>query len=78
MLAGLFMKNTPPPATPFFDPSPFPAEEGDETGSRTPSPKTYSLPRRQSVIDPNLVSVGALCVWMTLKDWHSLCSSVSF
>jgi hypothetical protein len=67
MLAGLFMKNTPLPATPSFDPSPFPVEEGDETGSRTPSPKTYSLPtysqpRRQSVIDPNLVSVDALRV----------------
>ena len=56
------MKNTPqaPPSTPFFDPTPFPVEEGDETGSRTPSPKTYSLPRRQSVIDPNLVSVDAV------------------
>jgi hypothetical protein len=62
MLAGLFMKNIPPPATPFFDPSPFPMEVGDETGSRTPSPKTYSLPRRQSVIDPTLVSVDAVRV----------------
>jgi hypothetical protein len=64
MLAGLFMKNTPAgaPATPFFEPSPFPVEEGEETGSRTPSPKTYSLPRRQSVIDPTLVSVDALRV----------------
>ncbi len=59
MLAGLFMKNTPPPATPYFNPSPFPVEEGEDTGSRTPSPKTYSLPRRQSIIDPTLVSVDA-------------------
>lgn len=64
MLAGLFMKNTPTSAqaTPFFEPSPFPVEEGEETGSRTPSPKTYSVPRRQSVIDPTLVSVDALRV----------------
>lgn len=62
MLAGLFMKNTPAPTTPFFDPSPLPAEEGNETGSRTPSPRTYSLPRRQSVIDPTLVSINALRV----------------
>jgi len=62
MLPGLFMKNTPPPATPFFDPSPFPVEEGASMDSRTPSPKTYSLPPRQSVIDPNLVSVDALRV----------------
>ena len=62
MLPGLFMKNTPPPSTQFFDPSPFPVEEGDETGSRTPSPKTYSLPRRQSTIDPTLVSIDALRV----------------
>jgi hypothetical protein len=59
MLAGLFMKNAPLPATPYFSPSPFPVEEGDETGSRTPSPRTYNPPRRQSVIDPSLVSVGA-------------------
>ena len=62
MLAGLFMKNTPPPATPFFDPSPFPLAEGAETDSRTPSPNTTSLPRRLSVIDPSLVSVNALRV----------------
>ena len=61
MLPGLFMKNT-PPASQYFDPSPFPVEEGDEAGSRTPSPKTYSLPRRQSVIDPSLVSVDSLRV----------------
>ncbi|KAN0126643.1 hypothetical protein V8E52_000283 [Russula decolorans] len=54
MLAGLFMKNTPAPATPFSDPWPLPVEEGNETGTRTPSPKTYNLPRRQSVIDPSL------------------------
>ena len=59
MLPGLFTKNT-PTATPFFDPSPFPVEEGDETGSRTPSPKTYSVPRRQSVIDPTLVSIESI------------------
>jgi hypothetical protein len=62
MLAGLFMKNTPAPATPFSDPWPLPVEEGNETGTRTPSPKTYNLPRRQSVIDPSLVSVNALRV----------------
>jgi hypothetical protein len=62
MLAGLFMKNTPLTSTPFFDPAPLPVEESDETGSRTPSPKTYSLPPRQSVIDPTLVSVDALRV----------------
>jgi len=63
MLAGLFMKNTPLTSTPFFDPAPLPVEEeGDETGSRTPSPKAYSLPRKQSVIDPTLVSVDALRV----------------
>jgi hypothetical protein len=62
MLAGLFMKNTPPPSTPSFDPSPFPVEESDGMGTRTPSPKTYSLPRRQSIIDPTLVSVDSLHV----------------
>jgi hypothetical protein len=64
MSAGLFIKNTPPlgPATPFLDPSLCPGEEGDGTGSRMPSPKTYSLPRKQSVIDPSLVSVDALCI----------------
>ena len=60
MLQGLFMKNTPPQATEFFDPSPFPEDEGGEAGSRTPSPETYSLPRRQNVIDPSLVSVDTL------------------
>ena len=62
MLAGLFMKNTPPPAAPLFDPAPFPVTEGDEVGSRTPSPKVYTLQRRVSVIDPSLVSVDALRV----------------
>ena len=62
MLPGLFTKNTPPPATPFFDPSPFPVEEGNEAGSRTPSPETYSLPRKLSVIDPTLVSIYVLRV----------------
>ena len=60
MLAGLLMKNTAPPSTPFFDPSPFPMDEGNEPGSRTPSPKNDNLPRKQSVIDPNLVSVDAV------------------
>jgi hypothetical protein len=62
MLPGLFMKNPPLPASPsqFYDPSPFLVEEGDETGSHTPSPKTYSLLHRQSVIHPSLVSVDAL------------------
>ncbi len=78
MLAGLFIKNIPAPATPFFDPSPFPVAEGDEMAGRTPSPKTYSLQRRPSVIDPTLVSVDALRVRVTLKDCHSLCTSVSF
>jgi hypothetical protein len=66
VLSGLFinMKNTPPPVTPFFDPSPFRVEEGIETGSRTPSPKDYpgSLPRKLSLIDPTLVSVDTLRV----------------
>jgi hypothetical protein len=73
MLAGLFMKNIPPPATPsatpFFDPSPFPVSEADEIGGRTPSPKTYSLARRPSSIDPTLVSVYALVyVRVMLKE----------
>jgi hypothetical protein len=61
MLPGLLTKHTSPPATPFFDPSPFPEEEGNEAGSRTPSPETYSLPlqRKLCVIDPNLVSIDA-------------------
>ena len=64
MLTGLFMENPPPPATPFFDPSPLPFSEGNEMGSRTPSPKSNSLPlpRRSRVIDPSLVSVDALRV----------------
>jgi hypothetical protein len=79
MLLGLFMKNTPTgPATPFFEPSPFPLAESDEADLRTPSPKLYSVQRRQSAIDPNLVSVDTLCVCVTLKDWHSPCTSVSF
>jgi hypothetical protein len=59
-LPGLFMKNTSTPETQFFDPSPFPGEEGNEAGSRTPSPENDSPPRKQSVIDPTLVSVDAL------------------
>lgn len=78
MSAGLFMKSTHPPAPPFSDPSPFPKEEGNEPGSRTPSPETYSLPRKLSAIDPSLVSADALRLCVTLKDWHSLCSSVGF
>ena len=62
ILAGLFMENIPPPATPSFDPSPLPFAEGNEMGSRTPSPKTNSMPRRSRVIDPNLVSVDVLRV----------------
>ncbi len=64
MLAGLFMKNisltATPSTTPFFDPSPFPVPEADDLSARTPSPKTYSLARRPSFIDPTLVSVYAL------------------
>ncbi len=81
MLAGLFIKNISAPATPFFDPSPFPVAEGDETNDRTPSPNTpntYSLQHRPSVIDPTLVSVDSVYVRVTLKDCHSPCTSVSF
>ena len=79
MLAGLFMKNIPvAPATPFFESSPFPLAETDELDARTPSPRTFTLPRRQTVIDPSLVSADTVCVRVTLKDWHSPCTSVSF
>jgi hypothetical protein len=55
MLVGLFMRNIPvAPATPFFDPSPFPVAEADELDGRTPSPRAYTLPQRQTVIDPTL------------------------
>jgi hypothetical protein len=73
------MKNIPvAPATPFFDPSSFPLAETDELDARTPSPRTFTLPRRQTVIDPSLVSADTVCVRVTLKDWHSPCISVSF
>jgi hypothetical protein len=59
MLAGLFMRNVPvAPATPFFEASPFPVAEADELDGRTPSPRTFTLPQRQTVIDPTLVSVN--------------------
>lgn len=81
MLAGLF---TPAsmfiPATPVAAAAPFPLEEHEESEGRsdyrTASESTY-IPRRQSVIDPNLVSFDTLRAYVTLKYQHSPCTSVS-
>jgi len=80
MLAGLF---TPAsmfiPATPVAAAAPFPLEEEESEGRsdyRTAPESTY-IPRRQSVIDPNLVSFDTLRTCVTLKYWHSPCTSVS-
>jgi len=69
------------PTTPVAAATPFPLEEPEEpegrTDYRTASESTY-MPRRQSVIDPTLVSFNTLRACVTLKYWHSPCTSVSF
>lgn len=78
------MKN--PPTGPYIpptpkatvSPSPFPVAESDEPNGRTPSPRPYHFQRRQSFIDPDLVSFAISLSCMTLKDLPSRCTSVSF
>jgi hypothetical protein len=79
ILPGLFM-NSPAgqPATPKIAATPFsfPMSEVDEPDARAPSPKYFSGQRKQTTIDPTLVSSGLLCAVVTLKDWYSPCTGV--
>lgn len=82
MLAGLFSPaSLLIPTTPVAAHTPFPLEESEESEGRsdyrTASETTY-IPRRQSVIDPGIVSLNTLRACVTLKCWHSPCTSVSF
>lgn len=83
MLPGLFAPTSLLiPTTPVAAATPFPLAESEEfedrSDYRTASEYTY-MPRRQSgVIDPTLVSLLILRACMTLKHWHSPCTSVSF
>jgi hypothetical protein len=83
-LTGLFTPtNQLIPATPLVSTSPFPLAESDEGDLRTTSSASYytpttPTPRRQSIVDPNLVSLGTLLrAHVTLKNRHSPCTSVS-
>ena len=66
-------------ATPKSAASPFPfsMSEAEEHDVRAPSPKYWGGQRKQTTIDPTLVSSGPLCAMMTLKDWGSHCTNVS-
>ena len=76
MLPGLFMNfptgqlATPKSAVP--PPLPFPVSETEEYDVRASSPKYWGGQRRQTTIDPTLVSSGPLCAVMTLKDWAAI------
>jgi len=82
MLAGLFTPtNLLIPTTPVAADTPFPLAESEESEGRSDyrnAPQSTYFSRRQSVIDPTLVSFHTLRACMTLKYWHSPCTSVSF
>lgn len=54
---------------------PFSMSEADEPDACVPSPKYFSGQRRQTTIDPTLVSSEPLCAVITLKEC-SPCTSV--
>lgn len=78
ILPGLFMNSpagqlgTPKATASAF---PFSMSEPDEPDAPAPSPKYFSGQRKQTTIDPTLVSSEPLCVVMMLKEC-SLCTSV--
>jgi hypothetical protein len=80
ILSGLFMNFTAGQlATPKTATSPFqfPMSEAEEPEARASSPKYFGGQRRQTTIDPTLVSSGPLSAVMTLRNLGSRCTSVS-
>lgn len=80
ILSGLFMNFTAGQlATPKATTTPFsfPMSGTEEPEARASSPKYWGGQRRQTAIDPTLVSSGPLFTVMTLRNLGSRCTSVS-